>query len=149
MIPGVCPRGSQLFWRVILAEVRQVVALLLDDFHLLIQEEALQKVTEVASVQTELRTCRYQRAQFRFFSRTLMACRASRFYLYLTHLGTAPVYPGSVGSSHVHLQKTLCSIIFLFLQLAEEVVHALRSHVVTGGNRRPERRGCGRPEDAC
>ena len=59
---------------------RQVVALLLDEFHLLIQEEALQEVVEVGSVQTELRTCRSQRAQFRFFSRTLMVCRASRFY---------------------------------------------------------------------
>ena len=93
MIPGVCPRGSQLFWRVILAEVRQVVTLLLDDFHLLTQEEALQEVTEVASVQTELRTCRSQRAQFRFFSGTLMACQASRFYQYLTHLGAAPACP--------------------------------------------------------
>lgn len=57
---------------------RQVVVLL-DEFHLLIQEEALQEVMEVGSVQTELRTCRSQRAQCRFFSRTLMACRASRF----------------------------------------------------------------------
>ena len=38
------------------------------------------EVRDVASVQTELRTCRSQRAQFRFFSRTLMACQASRFY---------------------------------------------------------------------
>ena len=149
MIPGVCPRGSQLFWRVILAEVRQVVTLLLDDFHLLTQEEALQEVTEVVSVQTELRTCRSQRAQFRFFSGTLIACQASRFYQYLTHLGTAPVCPGSVGGSHLHPQKTLSTIMSLFLRLAQEVVHALQSHVVTGGNRRPERRGCGRPEDAC
>ena len=57
-------------------KISQMVAHLLDEFHLLLQAVALQEVTEMKSVRAESRECRSKRAWFRFFSRA-MASRLS------------------------------------------------------------------------
>ena len=80
------------------AEVRQVVAHLLDEFHLLTQEVFLQEVSEMRVCVDRTQGIQVQKGRFRFFSMTMVASMVSKFYP--THVGTASAHPGRGGLPH-------------------------------------------------
>lgn len=123
--------GLRWLWPCHPTEVGQVVAHLLDDLHLLIQEVAFQEVTKMRVCAGRTQGMQIQeglvqvllQGQGSFHGLLGFTPFILRWLLHILEECTAPAIV-------LKLEETLGTLAFLLGQFAEEVAYALQSHVI-------------------